>query len=374
MPTLCAFAWFGHACGSSMASGRLAVQYCSRHGVAGILSAVLIWVFTAVWIFITMEYARVVKATNYYDIVTSIYWDNKVVGRIAGVIWDLIQLFSIVVVSGSCISGSGTILEAVFGLNYNIGMLIFVILMLILFSTGSSILATLGKMSFPMFFLLIMVCIVAILVGWDNLKDVFSGAFNDVLTDDAGTFSGVLRDSLTYAAAQLGFIATAAPYAGSFESRRDNVKVLALGFAVGCSAMVMTTIATLATFPQCITETLPFLTVLKRFSGLGGAIFHSIYFIVLYIAYSSTAGSMIAGGVARYKKRLGKLVRNEKICTAILVLFFLCASMLVGSMGLNAIVARCYGMLGMLRLPTWFFPILILGPISIRREIKKRQV
>ena len=49
------------------------------------------------------------RSKSYRDVVMGVYWDNKVVGNVMCVIWDLVQLFSIVVVSGSCISGSGSV-------------------------------------------------------------------------------------------------------------------------------------------------------------------------------------------------------------------------------------------------------------------------
>ena len=88
------------------------------------------------------------------------------------------------------------------------------------------------------------------------------------------------------------------------------------------------------------------------------------------MAYISTSGSLLLGGISRYKLILGKAVKNEAICTAILIVFFLCASTVIGSMGLKAIVDRGYKILGGMRSWTWFYPLLILGPISIHRVSK----
>lgn len=81
--------------------------------------------------FITLEFARLVKAKTYRDVVTGIYWDNAIVGKVMLLVWDLVQLFSIVVTSGSCISGSGTVLQQALGINYTLGMVLFVVVILV---------------------------------------------------------------------------------------------------------------------------------------------------------------------------------------------------------------------------------------------------
>lgn len=127
--------------------GRLAVQYCARHGVPGIIGGIIIYILTGIWMYITLEFGRLVKSKSYRDVVMGVYWDNKVVGNVMCVIWDLVQLFSIVVVSGSCISGSGSVLEDALGIDYTLGMVIFVIVLVILFITSPAVFKRLGKMA-----------------------------------------------------------------------------------------------------------------------------------------------------------------------------------------------------------------------------------
>lgn len=176
LPMLCAFAWFGHACGSSFATGRLAVQYCTKHGPIGIIGGILIFLMAGAWMYITLEYGRLIKSKNYHDIVSTIYWDNKAVGGVMSVVWDVIQLYSIVITSGACFAGSGSVLQDAFGLNYNIGMILFAAIMVVLFIVGPGVFKRFGKMSFPMFILLMIVCVVSIVIGKEHLGLVFAGS------------------------------------------------------------------------------------------------------------------------------------------------------------------------------------------------------
>lgn len=367
LTTVCALTWFGHACGASMATGRLAVQYCSLHGPIGLIGAVIVWIAAVAFAWIIMEYARLTKAENYHDVVKTIYWPNRAVGSVMNVVWDLITLFSVVVVSGTCIAGSGALLESAFGLNYYIGMLLFVALMLVIFLSGGGVLKKLGGISVPMLVLLAVMCIVIITMGWDNLKAVMAGELNSQIEAGRETMSSTVKDGITYGMTQSGFVATGIVYSRQFKSRKETNRACLLGFILGSVSMVMCTLAALAWFPVVNAENLPYLTVLQQLNGTPGILFRGVYYAVLYIAYTSTSGSLLLGGISRYKLLLGKLVKNEKLCTGILIVFFLCASTVIGSLGLKAIVDQGYKILGGMRAWTWFYPLLILGPISIHR-------
>lgn len=367
LATACALTWFGHACGASMATGRLAVQYCSLHGPIGLVGAVVVWIASVVFAWIIMEYARLIRAENYHDVVKTIYWPNRVLGSVMNIVWDLITLFSVVVVSGTCVAGSGALLESAFGLNYYIGMILFTALMLIIFLSGGGVLNKLGGISAPMLVLLIVMCIVIIATGWENLAAVMSGELNSQIAPGKETLGSAVQDGITYGMTQSGFVATGIVYSRQFKSRRETNQACLLGFLLGTCSMVMCTLAALAWFPAINHETLPYLTILQQLEGTPGMIFRAVYYVVLYIAYVSTSGSLLLGGISRYKLILGKAVKNEKVCTSILIIFFLCASTVIGSLGLTAIVDRGYKLLGGMRSWTWFYPLLILGPISIHR-------
>ena len=238
LATACAFTWFGHACGASMATGRLAVQYCSLHGPIGLVGAVVVWIASVAFAWIIMEYARLIKAENYHDVVKTIYWPNRILGSVMNVVWDLITLFSVVVVSGTCIAGSGALLESAFGLNYYIGMVLFTALMLLIFLSGGGVLKKLGGISVPMLVLLIIMCVVIITMGWDNLKAVMAGELNSYIEPGKETLGSTVLDGITYGMTQSGFVATGIVYSRQFESRKETNKACLLGFLFGTASLV----------------------------------------------------------------------------------------------------------------------------------------
>lgn len=370
LTTVCAFVWFGHACGASMATGRLAVQYCSIHGPIGVIVPLVVWLAAVVFAWIIMEYGRLIKANNYHDVVNSIYWPNRILGSVLNVVWDLITLFSVVVVSGTCVAGTGAVLETVLGMNYYLGMLLFVLVLLAIFISGGGVIKKLGNISMPLLILLVVMCIAIITMGWDNLKLVMSGGLNDQIAAGKETVGSVVKDGIVYGMTQSGFVATGIIYSRQFKSRSETTRTCVLAFILGSLSLIMCTLAALAYFPAINDETLPYLTVLQDMPGIAGTLFRVVYYVVLLVAYTSTSGSLVLGGISRYKLILGKIIKNEKVCTGVLVVFFLCASTAIGALGLKAIVDQGYKILGNMRAYLWFYPLLILGPVSIHRVSK----
>lgn len=238
---------------------------------------------------------------------------------------------------------------------------------------GEGIISRFGKMFIPMFTLLIVVCAVAIYLGRDNLPLVLSGAYRDAIPEGAGTPLAAINNGFTLGCSSLGFACTAIVFAGKFESRKDTTRTVVLGFLFGFFSLSLCVIATGASFPDVLNNTLPFLSVLKTIQGVPGLILQGLYTVVLHIAYMSTVASLLMGGVSRYSPILGKVIKNQKVCTGVIVVVFLVASFLMGTMGLTAAITKGFSFLGSLRKPLWFFPLLILGPIAIHRKTSEQK-
>ncbi|GEM_PF-931361 len=371
VPLLCALTWFGHSCGASLATGRLAAQYCTRHGAYGFIAAVFIWVVTCGFCFIVMDYARLIKANSYHDCVETIYYPNKILGKVLNIIWDITVLVSTIVTSGTCIAGCGSLLQKLFGINYYVGMGIFLVIMLFVFLIGPGILERLGKMSLPMLILLLVLCVVMFTNNIGNMNASIAGTYNDILDPKAVGIGSALNDGLTYGMTQSGFVATGIVYAGRYTKRKETVKSCFLAFIFGAVAMVLTTMSVFAYFPDSQGETLPLLYAMQQYNSTGATILYAIYNIIVLLAYISTAGSIITGATARYKLIVGKVVKSEKACTIILLVFFLCASVILGRFGLTVLVDKGFKLVGKVRTFVWFWPLLVLGPIAIMRVSKK---
>lgn len=66
---MAAFAWFGHHCGSGFASVRQIWLYAAKCRKIGIFISFIVWAVCSVFLYITCEYARSIKAKSYGEII-----------------------------------------------------------------------------------------------------------------------------------------------------------------------------------------------------------------------------------------------------------------------------------------------------------------
>ena len=367
-PFIGAVSWFGYHCGAGFASGSQVKVYVARYGApAAFIVPIFAWICCTAFIYIIVEYARLVKAKSYRDVASTIYFDNPVFGKIIILVWDVMVFFSTIVASSSCVAGCGTL----FGLPYMVGCAAFVILMIALTCFGSGILDRLGKVSTPLILMFIMVCVVGITRNWDNLVTVMTTSAG--IPDPAPSTMTLLERGLTYGCIQISFVHAACVVGGGFETRKDSIMMAVIGFIMNAGAMVFGSLAALSTYPACLDSEMPLFDIINSVPGAFGIVMMVIYNFVLVMAYITTAGGLIVGAHARYRLLLGKVIKNDSICNIIVVLVILGGASLLSILGLEGVVDYAYGGLSKLRQPVWFFPLLILGPISIIRVSKKQK-
>lgn len=369
LPFTAAFTWFGYHCGSGFASGTQMKVYATKFGKMGLLAPIVAWICCAAFIYIIVEYARLVQAKSYRDVAGSIYWDSKPLGKFIILVWDIMVFFSMIVASGTCVAGFGQLLLELFGLPYFVGCAVFVVFMTLLMCFGTNVLDRLGKISSPLIVLFIIVCVVGIIRGAPNLGAVLTTEAGASSVENATTFD-VIKSGFTYGCIQISFVHTACVIGGQLKSRKETNTMIGVGFLLNCGAMLFGTFAILAYYPGNMSSAMPLLDIVRSVPGPAGTALLVVYNFILIMAYITTAGALIAGGIARYRPLLNKVTKKDFISKVIVVLVVLVGASILSVLGLEGVVSKAYGFLANLRKPIWFFPIIILGPISIYRVNK----
>ena len=300
LPITGAFTWFGYHCGSGFASGTQIKVYVSKFGAMGLLAPIVAWICCTAFITIILEYSRLIQTKSYRDVASTIYWDNKSLGRVIILVWDIMVFFSMLVASGSCVAGFGTLLDELFGLPYFVGCAIFVVFMICLMCFGENVLDRLGKISTPLIILFIIVCVVGIVRGAPNLGQVLTTDLGAPSEPDA-TILDVIWSGFTYGCIQISFVHTACVIGGGFQSAKETRTMAIAGFIMNCGAMLFGSFAVLAFYPGNMESAMPLLDVVRDVTGPAGILLMVIYNFILIMAYITTAGALIAGG---HQKRL----------------------------------------------------------------------
>ena len=319
--------------------------------------------------YIGLEYSRLIKAKSYRDVASSIYWDNPMVGKIAIFLWDVLIFMSSITILGSCVAGSGSQLNQLFGMPYWVGCGVFIVLMILILCFGKDILERLGKLSVPLIVMFFAVCIVGIIYGFPHMVEAMTTDLGAPTVDDS-SFGALFKSGFTYGLVQLGAFQALTVMAGKFESRTETWKFLILGFALNCGAMLVSYFSLMAYYPDILELALPTLGIIQKLTGPLYIILMIAYNLVLILAYITTAGGMAGGAQARYLPLLNKKIANELLCRIVIIVVFFGAATALSTLGLDGILTTVNEINSACRLPVWYIPIVILGPFSIHRVVK----
>jgi len=362
--------WFGYHCGSGFASGMQAKVYVLKYGPKGIIVPLVAWIAAGVFIFIVADYARIIKANSYRDVGMSIYYPNKIVGKIVIAFWDIMVFMACMVNSSACMAGAGVLLQDLFGAPYWLGCAIFLAVLIPLLCVGKQALQRLGALSSGLIFLVILICAVGVLRGYSNLPSVFGNSYE---VAQESTIGGLIRIGIIYGCIHISFMHTAIVIGGGFSSRKETAKFTILGIVMNCGMMIFSAICLFCYYPDNMESNMPLLDVVKSVPGVLGGILMIAYNVVLILAFLTTAGAVIEGQLPRIQGHVMKIIKSEFWARAAIIIFILALASLLSTLGLEAIVDKAMGFLAKLREPTWFYPLLILGPIAIHREMKKQR-
>lgn len=366
---LAAMMWFGFHCGAGFASGAQVKLYAAQYGTKGVIVPFIAWIANCLYMYIGLEYSRLVKAKSYRDVASTIYWNNPTVGKIAIFLWDVLIFMSSITILGSCVAGSGSQLNQLFGMPYWIGCGIFIVLMILILCFGKDILERLGKLSVPLIVMFFAVCIVGIVYGFPHMIEAMTTDLGAPIVED-GSFGALFKSGFTYGLVQLGAFQALTVMAGKFESRTETVKFIGLGFALNCGAMLVSYFSLMAYYPEILELALPTLGIIQKLTGPLYAILIVAYNLVLLLAYITTAGGMAGGAQARYLPLLNKKISSDLACRIIIIVVFFGAATALSTLGLDGILTTVNAINSACRLPVWYIPIIILGPFSIHRVVK----
>ena len=366
---LAAMMWFGFHCGAGFASGAQVKLYSAQYGSIGWVTPLIAWVANCLYMYIGLEYSRLIKAKSYRDVAASIYWDNPMVGKIAIFLWDVLIFMSSITILGSCVAGSGSQLNQLFGMPYWVGCGVFIVLMILILCFGKDILERLGKLSVPLIVMFFAVCIVGIIYGFPHMVEAMTTDLGAPTVDDS-SFGALFKSGFTYGLVQLGAFQALTVMAGKFESRTETWKFLILGFALNCGAMLVSYFSLMAYYPDILELALPTLGIIQKLTGPLYIILMIAYNLVLILAYITTAGGMAGGAQARYLPLLNKKIANELLCRIVIIVVFFGAATALSTLGLDGILTTVNEINSACRLPVWYIPIVILGPFSIHRVVK----
>lgn len=357
--------WFGLHCGPGFSSGTLTRLYVTVYGRRGLVIPFIAWAVCCVFMYIGLEYSRLIHADSYRDVVGTLFGKAGRGRTVMITAWDILSLISMLMTLGSGIAGCGSQFTQDFGVSYWVGCCVFVPVMLLLLCFGQNILMGFARLSTLVIFLMIVVCAVGIHFGFSNLQAVLFTHLGDGVVPDGLTV--LARSGAFYGLVQIAAFATLCVAAGKYESHSDVVWTVVFGFLINCGAMLFSDVALLAFYPGILGYELPLLGMIQQMNGAPARVLLIFYNIVIFMAYIISAGGMTIGAMVRYIPVLQKRIPAERTCRLIIIAVFFLVAIAMSTFGLDAILSTMNKIIAVFRLIFWGIPMLILGPPAVLR-------
>ncbi len=362
-----AFTWFAAHCATGFATGKQYLVYYGSHGWTGVIMPILTWVILAAVYYYVTEYCRLNHATSYKDFANTFYINDKRVGWLFVLYWDLFILAANLIGFGGILSVGATALQYLFGFGYWFGLILTVALIIVGGIFGTKFMLKVNSiLSYLLIATVFIVTFAVLTSGQGHLGQVLG----QHMVAEGHTTWKIIWDSLVYVGLMVTVTSTFAAAAGSLKSRKETKVATWFGAALNCFMLTVYGLVTLSFFPEVNGESLPVLAVLQQL-GPGYTWLVYIYQIVLYLAILTSGISLIYGLIARFGNYGDKIVTNDRTRSLIWSVIFLGIGIAISTMGWTAIVTKGYSFMSKLALPVGAVLVLLLGHWRLSQLDKK---
>ena len=275
-------------------------------------------------------------------------------GGFGGYLFDIAYLLLTIVAVGASIAGGASLFENLFELKYIIGVLITGGIFFILTIFGADLVRKSSAIiTVLLLVFLTMITFVGISKGSSDLSTIIS------TKQTTAPMSTILYNSLKYAGFQSLVIAIMLGAGQPLSTDKSVKRFAVLGIIINGIMITLSCLMMLAWLPLIDGETLPILTIIKEFDS---EILIWIYSITLFLAFVSTGVGCIFGIVARYENSFQTFHITKR--RMLISLLGMIVSMLISLLGLNTLVIKGYGYLGVLSILFLIIPTIVIGRIK----------
>lgn len=346
--------WFGAHVGGGFATGNQTRAFFVRFGYTAVFLPMLIIMLIGFIYYEGLLFAKNNDEYNYHNWIEKLY---SPYGKIAGYVFDIAYLLLALVAVGASIAGGAELFRNLFQLNYFLGVLIIGIVFFVFTIFGAELIR---KGSTIMSILIIVFLTIVIIYGLKaNIND-----FNEIVIKKETTapMSTILYNALKYAGFQSLVLAIMLGAGKPLKTKKSIRNFTIIGVLLNGIMITMSCIMMLAWLPLIKGETLPILTIIQQ---LDNKFLLYAYSITLFLAFISTGVGCIFGIVARYENSFEK-VFGENVTRRRMILSFttMLISMLISLLGLNTLVIKGYGYLGILSIFFLIIPTIVIGIVK----------
>lgn len=351
-----ASAWFGTHCGSGFATGAQATSFWVKYGAHAIYLPIISAVIMAAVAVVMWGLVRVSGANNYRQFADELFKPyDKLFGTIYGILFVAIMVMGV----SAVFAGAGALMSSTLGWNYTLCVILFIALTVVLTMFGSKVILESASILSTILIVVITICTIigmgapnarlgAVIGNWETEYSVWPAIWSAIL----------------YASFQCVILGSTVNLAGGLKTDGDVKLSGVFGFLMNCAMMVLLTYMLLAFYPETTGETLPVLAVLN---SIGKPWLATAYSLMLFLAFITTAISCIGSLTTRFEVFGKNIIKADTVRRFVFSLCIILICFGIAQFGLLNIIKKGYNAVGYLGIPFVILPVLILGPIKIKK-------
>lgn len=351
-----ASAWFGTHCGSGFATGAQGVSFWTSYGAYALFLPIISIIIMAVVAYIQWEFCRQQKTYDYRSYANKLFSPyDKVFASVYEVLFIAIMVMGV----SSVFAGAGQLISDLFGWPYVPSVIAVMVLVVLLNMFGSKVLVAASSI-----LSVILIAVIVLVCGFCMVKS--GGQFTSIISSwkTEGSLGSAVLSGILYGSFQCIILGATTNLSGEIVTEKEAKLSAILGFLMNGAMMVVLTYMLLCYYPDINHEQLP---VLAAVSGLGIPILETIYSIMVFLAFMTTALTCIGAILKRVEgfgeKQISNITVRRALYSALLIL--ICFG--IAQFGLLAIVKKGYTAVGYLGIPFVIIPTLFIGNKKIKK-------
>lgn len=361
---------FGTYCGANMASGVYASTYIVTLGGGWALVVLAMFIaFMAIFPAIGLDFARSFKVDNYNGYYLALYNVHKpdanpILRGIVTVFFDIYTTLMGLVTVGSCVALFAELMQKLVGIPNAIGCVMAVVLFGVVTFKGAGFLRKFNKlMTYSLVVSLAAILIAVIAIKGDVLAERI-GNFN--IGPDWGLTTPKAHFAMffSYCLTASSWGSSLSPHANILRSKKDAY-ISGFFIAILVAVLFAVTGAIILPFMPEVYAGTPILMVCQQYLN---PVLTIVYWAVVILSVVSTAPTFTFNVGNRWERvwKSEKVSKNTKIM--VIGMIFLLGCWAISGMGLMAVCAKGYTMLGDIALFAVVIPLLISIPRVIKND------
>lgn len=354
--------WFGTHAGGGFATGRQEVEFFVQYGWHSIWIGLFSMLIMGLAVYFGLELARIHQVYDYKSWIKKLF---EPFDKIPALLWELLFLYAAILASGVAIAGASDLVQQSLHIPYEVAVASIGLILLLFTIFGAGLVRNASTfMSFVIITALLIVTILGIKLGSNNLSEVVSKK------NTTAEFGKILWMALLYGAFPSVLIASLVSVSETLKSRKHCFQAALFGFIINGIMLILVCIMLLGFFPAIVKENLPVYFVTNQ---LDHKWLFGLYSLILFFALISTGVGMIFGVVKRFEtvwKRGRGIFQNLHLRRIVISTVCMLIAAGISFFGLTAIVAVGYVSLGIFSVFINIIPLLFIAPFKIKKARK----